>query len=88
MELRQPEPVQQLRCQDEQRVARWMRLVLGDVEVLDAQREIDGVEILQRRREEREMEREKQCAEDSAGQPLGARHAGRSSSPSLRLPVR
>ena len=40
--------VHRFRDQDEQRIAGRMRLMLGDVEVADAEREVDRVEIFER----------------------------------------
>ena len=72
----------------EQRITRRMRLVQRDVVLPDAEGEVDGVQVLQRRRQERQVERDEQRTQDCPGQALCARHAGRSSNPSLRLPVR
>ena len=65
-----------------------MGLVLRDVVVADAQRKVDRVEVFERGRQEREMERDEQRAEDPTGKPIRPGHAGCSNSPSLRLPMR
>ena len=67
-----------------------MRLVLGDVEVADAEREVDGVEVLERLRQEREMRREEDQDQRDAGRSLDVvtRQTGRSLSASFRLPRR
>ena len=43
---------------------------------------------IQRLRKERQVERDEQSGEQTARQPGGAGHAGRSGSPSFRLPMR
>src|SRR6185436_15286367 len=58
-----------LREGDEYRVAGRVRLVLRDVELAHAQREVDRVEVFERRRQEREVRREEQEGERPAGQP-------------------
>jgi hypothetical protein len=45
-----------------------VRLVLGNIELAHAQREVDRIEILERGRKEREMEGEKQPCRDSRGE--------------------
>ena len=59
---------------------------MDDVESMDAECEVDRVEILERRRKVRQVKREKDQRERE--QARVRFHAGRSSSPSLRLPVR
>ena len=72
-----------------------MRLMMRDVESMKTQSEIDGIQIFERRREVREMKREKDERQNAqrgegprAAQPSEIIHAGRSKSPSFRLPVR
>ena len=43
-----------------------MRLVPGDVEVAHAEREVDGIEIFERRRQKRQVEREEDDAATAA----------------------
>ena len=71
MRFRRPEGVNGLRRKDEHRIAGRVRLMLGDVEVADAEREIDRVEILERggkkrqvQRDEREREQARREAEE------------------------
>ena len=87
MDLRQPDGVQQLGGGDEDRISRRMRLVPRDVVVADAEREVDRVEIFQRDRKGKQVEHEKEQREQPARAQRRA-HAGRSSSPSFKLPVR
>jgi len=47
-DLRRQQEVKALRGRDENRIARRMRLVRGDVEVADSEREIDRIEIFER----------------------------------------
>ena len=65
------------RDQDEQRVAGRMRLMLGDIEVPHAEREVDRIEILERRRQVREMEREKDDGEENGRTAPGNPPTGR-----------
>jgi CheY-like chemotaxis protein len=51
-----------------------MRLVVRDVEMPDAEREVDGVEILERPRQEREMRGEEDQHQRDAGRALAAAH--------------
>src|SRR5262249_42421895 len=89
------------RQRDEERIARRVRLMFGDVEVAHAECEIDRVEILERWRKERQGESGESKPERNApsarlkGSPYirSARlqpcdHDGRSTIPSFRLPVR
>ena len=64
-----------------------MRLMLRDVEMAHAEREIDGIEIFEGCGEIRQVERQHRHREDRS-QAGGSGHAGRSRRPSLRLPVR
>src|SRR3989442_14361544 len=57
--FRRNQRVRALRRENEQRIAGRMRLMLGDVEVPDAEREVDRIEIFQRHRKVRHMEGEK-----------------------------
>ena len=88
MNLRQPEAVQRLRCHEEEWIARRVGLMLRDVELPNAEREVDLVEIFERRRKKRQVQREEQPTKNRAGEAMRAGHAGRSSRPSLRLPMR
>ena len=71
-----------------------MRLVFGRIELVQAQREIQGVDIFQRGRQERDMREEENGGENGGSPPrrsaegANARHTCRSSNPSIRLPVR
>ena len=53
-------PVDSFHQRDVDRVAGRMRLVLRDVELADAEREVDGVDVLQRGREEKRGARQEQ----------------------------
>jgi hypothetical protein len=66
MHLRQSDRVKQFGRQDEHRVARRVRLMERHVVVANAEREIDGIEIFERRREEREVKREENAGEECA----------------------
>jgi len=66
-------------------------LMLRDIEVPQAEREVDRVEIFERGREIRKMEREKEEREQCDARLKGSRsfhQAGRRNNPSFRLPVR
>src|SRR5205085_10895636 len=73
--------------QDEERVPGRMRLVPGDVVIVDAEREVDRVEIFERGWQREEVDGEKRRGEH-AGEAERRLHAWRRSNPSLRLPVR
>jgi len=75
-----------LRERDEDGIAGRVRLMARDVEMADAEGEIDGIEVFQRRGQIRQMREEEERGERS-GRATRAQ-AGRSSSPSFRLPVR
>ncbi len=76
--------------------------MMDDVEMTYAEREIDRVEVFERRGKKRQVEREKQQHDDCAdprvrrpkrgrtpfSRPLFEVHIGRKRSPSFRLPVR
>ena len=75
---------------DEQRISGRMRLVLRDVEVADAQREVDGVDVVERGRAARRGARARNSAA-SAGRrsrAVSGTQTGRRRSASLRLPRR
>ncbi len=85
--------------QDEDRIARRMRLMLGDVEVADAEREIDRVEVLERAGRYGRWSARNASARAAATARDAAPHrdqppsrecanVGCSSRPSFRLPVR
>jgi len=57
-----------------------------DVEMANAEGEVDGIEVFERRGEIRQMREEKERGE--RGRRAARGQAGRSSSPSFRLPVR
>ena len=96
--------VHQLGERDIDRIAGRMWLVVRDVELTDAEGEVDRVEIFERRREVGQVQREK--GDGDKNDDRGARgedifsprtgiaavhvraQAGRRNSPSLRLPVR
>src|SRR5262249_10473330 len=84
--------VHRLREKDVNGIARWMRLMLRDVEVPDAQCEVDRIEIFERRREIRQMEDEKNEGEAGNARLRGSRsfhsEVGRRNKPSFRLPMR
>ena len=61
--------VQGLRGGDEYRIAGWMRLMPGDVEVADAKREVDRVEVFECGRKKRQVKREEQPGGERAGKP-------------------
>jgi len=69
-------------------IPRRMRLVPGDVELPDAQREIDGIEIFERARQEDEVRREEQQQERDGRRSLRAHSIGWSFSASFKLPRR
>ena len=90
-----------LRKRDVDRIARRMRLMPRDIELTNAQGKVDRVEIFERFREVRQVQREKDRREKdhdrrvkvvsacSAGSALNVvDHVGRRNSPSFRLPVR
>ena len=65
-----------------------MRLMQRDVEVADAEGEIDRVEILERAGQINEMRDEKENQQRDAGRALARHSIGRSLSASFRLPRR
>jgi hypothetical protein len=73
-----------LRHQDEERISRWMRLMLGDVEVSDAKGEVDGIQILEGFRKIRTVERQKGEGEKNRADRQRRSHADRGRSPSIR----
>ena len=64
--------------------------MVRDVEVPDAEREVDGVEIVERGGQVWEVKREKRGGEQerNPARAQKASYTGRSSRPSFRLPVR
>ena len=76
------------RHRDEDGIARRMRLMMRDIEGSDAEREVDRVEILERLRRVRKVERKKDESQDDRDGARRESHAGRSRSPSFRLPGR
>ena len=64
--------------------------MVRDVEVPDAEREVDGVEILERSRQVWDVKREKRGGEQerNPARAQKASYTGRSRRPSFRLPVR
>ena len=80
---------------DKQRVSGRMRLMVCDVEGAHAEREIDRIDVFERRRQVRKVEREKDQRGDRDSERQRARrrqpdvsYAGRRTSPSFRLPMR
>ena len=65
-----------------------MRLVLRDVEVADAEREVDRVQILECLRQEGEVRGKEDQHQHEAGRSERGHYTGRSLSASLRLPRR
>ena len=82
-------PSTTFRERDEDRIAGRMRLVARDVEVAHAEREVDRVDVFERRREEREVRAPGTGAASAATAVLhGRTQTGRSRSASFRLPRR
>jgi hypothetical protein len=76
-----------LRNRDEERVPRRMRLVLRDIEVADAEGEVDGVEIGKGRRQARRVRHQEQHRDRDERRAHGDQ-TGRSRRASFRLPSR
>jgi hypothetical protein len=62
--LRRHRVARHFREQDEDRITRRMGLMMGDVELPDAKREVDRVEIFERRRKIRKVKCEKNGRKD------------------------
>jgi hypothetical protein len=96
--LRAGRRVDDLRRQDEHRVPGRMRLVRGDIEVADAEREIDRVDVFEGAGGVRKMKREERQRHRRRDRPRRAPHRAQRAfasakvgvriSPSFRLPVR
>ena len=65
-----------LGSKDEDRVARRVRLVARDVEVADAERKVDRIEVLERGGQERQVQRDESTRE-GAGAEEGSSHRTR-----------
>src|SRR5205807_1078507 len=68
-------------------IAGRMRLVLGRIELVEAEREIQRVDVFERRGQKREMRREEQRRQGGGPEKFRLQTC-RSSSPSFKLPVR
>ena len=73
---------------DEDRISRRVGLVMSDVEVPDTERKIDGIDVLERLGKVPEVRPDNERYQRTGSELLGRPHAGLSSNPSLRLPVR
>src|SRR5439155_18159980 len=73
---------------NEDGIAGRVRLMAGDVEVANAKGEVDGIDVFERPGEEPEVRSNKERDQRTGSEPPGQCHAGLSSNPSLRLPVR
>lgn len=71
---------------DENGIAGRVRLMARDVEMADAESEIDRVDIFERRGQVRQMREDEERGQRS--RRVARVQAGRSRSPSFRLPVR
>lgn len=83
--LRGYDGVNDLGRQDEDGIPRWVRLMLGDIEIANAQREVDGIEIFERDGKKREMERDEHQRKQAG--PTTRYRAWAWQSPHLRAPL-
>ena len=72
-----PSAARHFRRADEQRITGRMRLMLRDVVVADAEREVDGIEIFERGRKKRQVQREEHGGQDrrQGGDRIGSRRS-------------